>query len=517
VAARRPGVAHVVFVADARTPLPDVALGLQASGKATIASAEPLTDAPTAATRDVDLPWGLVARVRAEDVMMPDGAAIGADVTIPAKTSPHAFGVELGKRLLAGGKPPPHRTGPAVPAALPSPRDDRDWPEAAFPPRELRIFAAIRAWGLLSRFYPYLDLVPGWDARLGSAILAVEAATDAKAYREALLVLGAHLRDGHINVFSLPHARRAAPWLEVRLVERRPIVTAIRDPELEKLGVRVGDEVLAIDGAPLDRRRAELRPITTAGTAAALENIVLARALAGPPEQPVSLELRGADGKPRTVTLPRDRPPPAPPAPHWKLLASDIGYADLRELLTSEVDAMFAALGKTRGLVLDLRGYPKGTAWPIAPYLNVKRAAHGALFTQPLVAALDGSMRRGTTFLQPLPQDPSKPVYTGRVAVLIDDRAISQAEHTCLFFEAAAGATFVGAPTHGSNGDVTVMRLPGGLRMTFTGQAVRHADGRQLQQLGIQPTLPAAPTIAGVRAGKDEVLDRAVSWIRTGR
>lgn len=514
-----PGVAHVVFVADARTPLPDVALGLQASGKATIASAEPLTDAPTAATRDVDLPWGLVARVRAEDVMMPDGTAITADVTIPAKASPHAFGVELGKQLVAGGKPPPHRTGPAVPAALPSPRDDRDWPEAPLPPRELRVFAAIRAHGLLSRFYPYLDLVPGWDARLGPAILAAEAATDAKAYREALLGLGAHLRDGHVNVFSLPQPRRGRPWLEVRLVERRPIVTAIRDPELEKLGVRLGDEILALDGGPIDRRRAELRPITTAGTAAALENLVLSRALGGPPEQPVVLELRGADGKPRTVTLPRDRPEPPPPPAHWKLLAGDIGYADLRQLLTSEVDAMFAALGKTRGLVLDLRGYPKGTAWPMAPHLNVKRAEYGAMFTQPLVAALEGagSQRRGTTFFQPLPQDPTKPVYTGRVAVLIDDRAISQAEHTCLFFEAAAGATFVGAPTHGTNGDITVMRLPGGLRMTFTGQAVRHVDSRQLQQLGIQPTIPAAPTIAGVRAGKDEVLDRAVSWIRTGR
>ena len=139
------------------------------------------------------------------------------------------------------------------------------------------------------------------------------------------------------------------------------------------------------------------------------------------------------------------------------------------------------------------------------------------MFTQPLLRALAGPMRFGTTFLQPLPKDPSKPVYTGRVAVLIDDRAISQAEHTCLFFEAAAGATFVGAPTHGSNGDITVMRLPGGLRMSFTGQAVRHADGRQLQQVGIQPTIAAAPTIAGVRAGRDEVLERAVSWIQTGR
>jgi C-terminal processing protease CtpA/Prc len=515
-----PGIKHVVFIADARTPLPEVALGLQASGKATIASAEPLTDVPTAAARDVDLPWGLVARVRAEEVMMPDGTAIHADAAIPAKTSPHAFGLELARRLLAGGAPPAHRPGPVVPAALPTPRDDRDWPEAAFPPRELRIFAAIRAHGLLSRFYAYLDLAPGWEARLPPAILTAEAATDARSYRDALMALGAHLHDGHLNVFpASPYTAGGRPGLELRLVEQRPIVTAIEDPELSRLGVHLGDELISVDGVPIDRRRAERRPVTAAGTAAALENAVLAGVLGGPRDQPVTVELRGTDGKPRMLKLPRDRRPPAPaaPPPHWKLLSHDLGYADLRLLVPGEVDAMFAAFAKTRGIVLDLRGYPNGTAWPIAPYLNVKGARHAAHFAQPLVSALDDGVRSSTTYLQPLPEDASKAIYRGKVAVLIDDRAISQAEHTCLFFEAAAGATFIGSPTHGSNGDITVMRLPGGLRMTFTGQAVRHADGRQLQQVGIQPTIAIAPTIAGVRAGKDEVLDRAIGWITTGR
>ena len=81
------------------------------------------------------------------------------------------------------------------------------------------------------------------------------------------------------------------------------------------------------------------------------------------------------------------------------------------------------------------------------------------------------------------------------------------------WLEQAAGATLIGSPTHGANGDVTVMRLPGGLRMSFTGQEVRHADGRQLQKVGIQPEVVVRPTLAGLRAGKDEVLDRALAWL----
>jgi C-terminal processing protease CtpA/Prc len=50
--------------------------------------------------------------------------------------------------------------------------------------------------------------------------------------------------------------------------------------------------------------------------------------------------------------------------------------------------------------------------------------------------------------------------------------------------------------------------------MFFTGAAVRHADGRQLQRIGIVPEVEVKPTIAGIRAGRDEVLERAVELLR---
>ena len=45
----------------------------------------------------------------------------------------------------------------------------------------------------------------------------------------------------------------------------------------------------------------------------------------------------------------------------------------------------------------------------------------------------------------------------GRIVVLINEKAISQSEHTCLFFAAAFDdVTFVGSPTNGANGDVSI-------------------------------------------------------------
>ena len=97
--------------------------------------------------------------------------------------------------------------------------------------------------------------------------------------------------------------------------------------------------------------------------------------------------------------------------------------------------------------------------------------------------------------------------------MLIDEFAISHSEHSGLFFESAADVTLIGSATQGANGDVTVVVLPGALGVTFSGRDVRHVDGRQLQRIGLQPQIPVRPTAAGLRAGRDEVLERALQEI----
>jgi C-terminal processing protease CtpA/Prc len=74
--------------------------------------------------------------------------------------------------------------------------------------------------------------------------------------------------------------------------------------------------------------------------------------------------------------------------------------------------------------------------------------------------------------------------------------------------------TLVGSNTAGTNGDVTAIALPGGLFVTFTGHDIRHADGRRLQRIGIPPHVVVRPTRAGLRAGRDEVLEKALSLAR---
>jgi C-terminal processing protease CtpA/Prc len=105
------------------------------------------------------------------------------------------------------------------------------------------------------------------------------------------------------------------------------------------------------------------------------------------------------------------------------------------------------------------------------------------------------------------------PTYPGKTVALIDERTLSQAEHAALFLRAANGTLLVGSPSAGANGDVTRFTLPGGVVVSFSGQQVLLPDGSRLQRVGLKPDVEVRPTIAGVRAGRDEVLEKALELL----
>jgi C-terminal processing protease CtpA/Prc len=246
----------------------------------------------------------------------------------------------------------------------------------------------------------------------------------------------------------------------------------------------------------------------------------LGRILNGPEGSTLVLKVRTRDGTEHRRELPR-RAAYYATMRHprdgdvFKVLPGRIGYVDLDRLTVAQLDAMFERFKETRAIIFDMRGYPNGIFPALAPRLNVKNARSAASFRRRIVDALVWNEQDPPTyrFLQPIAQAAGKSLYQGKTVMLIDERAISQSEHTGLFLESACGTTFIGTPTAGANGDVTVLTVPGGLFVTFSGHDVRHADGRQLQRIGLAPDVRVEPTIRGLRAGRDEVLERALEYL----
>ena len=488
----------------------DILGGLQAAHLAAVVQDGPAAEESGVDTEPVSLPDGVQAVVRLSETVNPNGTlGFQPDMTTAAAPGADPAMDAALRSLYASGA----AAGPVmVPARIyGAPLADKRYGDMLFPSAEYRLLALFRFWNIINYVYPYKDLIGRpWDDVLTEYIPQMEADTDAHAYGVTAAKMIAEIHDSHGFAF-IPALFRETRWtlpVVLREVQGQTIVAALPSPSAAP-GLHVGDIIIAVDGELVPARRARLGALYAASTPQALSYQVSSVLLGGLKTVPAVLTIQDAAGRTHTVTLPRTERyvlPPPRPTPVYGVLPSGLGYMDLGRLMPADVDKAFAAVAKTPGLIFDMRGYPNGTAWAIAPYL-ASRPVIGARFEIPEPQSPEGtSVSRSEYQIVPNPAYH----YKGKVAVLIDESAISQAEHTCLFLEAACHPAFVGTPTQGANGEVKRNAvLPGGIAFNFTGMSVRHGDGRQLQRLGIQPTLRVAPTIAGLRGGRDEVLEAA--------
>ena len=323
--------------------------------------------------------------------------------------------------------------------------------------------------------------------------------------------------------------------MTVALVEGSTCIVGLPSEVAERSGLAIGDVVLAVDDEAAEARRARLARLFASSTPQALRRVVHWRFLCGPENSVARLRILDARREQRTVEIARDtrwQSVPSPPEralPIFGLLPSGYGYIDLSRLKEGDVDEAMAKVADAGAVIFDMRGYPRGVGFEISA--RVARDARrfiGAQFRYPyrrfdfpgrgLEGLFDRDPRAAPElfFAQPSVVT-DEPRYRGEVVMLIDEHAQSASEHMCLHFEVAADVTFIGSPTSGANGMMTSVALPGGMFVTFTGADVRHADGRQLQRVGIQPHLHVEPTLAGIRAGRDEVLEAAIAYLDARR
>jgi C-terminal processing protease CtpA/Prc len=524
---------RLVFVVHPWTDIPWQAWALQQSGRAVVVLDGTCGNAPRV--------QGACEMIGREDTYrMSVGEGLEAQVTIAALVN-RAHGVFMPDSVLSSV----HDHDAPVRAALSLLHDHRragasvtpvfdlgalpenGYREMRYPPLPYRILAAYRWWNAIHYFYPYKHLIGSdWSAALAPSIRDLASASDSTEYQLAVRRMVARIQDSHGIVRDLVRGvplAGAQPGILIRYIEGQPVVVYVAPPSASS-GIAVGDVVLTIDGESPSALAAGLAMSIASSTPQSLNEIIAHYLLRGLVGSTAALRAQGPDHRVRTVTLARQYESFASLNTGYlqqtrgsilRKLPGNVGYADLARLTVAMVDSMFDMFRDTNAIIFDNRGYPHETAWAIASRLTRRDNTPVAREQWPIAVSPDTLEGGIHTIIQTLPKS-DKSRYPRRTVLLIDERAISQAEHLGLALEAANGTTFVGSPTTGANGEVKPVTIPGGMVAFFTGEDVRHADGRQLQRIGLQPDVAVKPTIAGIRAGRDEVLERALVFLRTG-
>jgi C-terminal processing protease CtpA/Prc len=188
------------------------------------------------------------------------------------------------------------------------------------------------------------------------------------------------------------------------------------------------------------------------------------------------------------------------------MLTPEVAYLKLSSIVAADIPDYMRRARNARVLVVDIRNYPSEF---------VVFSLGGHFVTEPTEFARftrgDASNPGAFHFTPPVSLQPIEPHFGGRVVILVDEASQSQAEYTAMAFRAATDALVVGSTTAGADGNVSPIPLPGGVGALISGIGVFYPDRTPTQRIGIVPDVEVTPTIRGIREGRDEVLEEAVT------
>ena len=393
---------------------------------------------------------------------------------------------------------------------------DQPLPDAGF-----RLLALYRYWNIIEYWFPYRDVIgENWIDVLFDFVPRVMAASTVDEYRLTLTELITRINDTHANLRadSNPQPPRGSAELPVvlRFVEDEAVVTGFSHPVRgPATGLRIGDVIGAIDGRSVDSLVTAWRPFYPASNQAArLRNIALNLTRGEPGE----IEITGTrlDG-PFSLSAERVSSVEVDlraglthdlPGETFQLLSDEVAYLKLSSVVAADVANYVNAAADADVLVVDIRNYP--SAFMVF-------ALGGRLVTEPTEFARftigDASNPGAFSWTFPLTLTPLQPNFSGAVVILVDETSLSQAEYTTMALQAAPNTIVVGSTTAGADGNVSGIPLPGGITTLISGIGVFYPDGTPTQRIGIVPDLEVSPTIAGIREGRDEVLEAGVSYV----
>lgn len=373
--------------------------------------------------------------------------------------------------------------------------------------RGTRLADVALTWNILQHFYPYFDVVKtNWNDTLAHALKSAAADADERSFIRTLRRMIAALQDGHGRVHHPSQKSFEALPIALGWVENQLVITRVAEGVTE---LQPGDIILSIDGKPSVRAIAEAEALVSAATPQYRRYVALNALRVGERGTEAKLVIKNVTGQKRVVSLRRrvETEPLREIRPD-KVTEIKLGilYVDLDRITFPEFKAALPQLEKAKGIVFDVRGYPK-TSLEFLNYITDK-PINSPKYLIPLIT------RPNRERIEELDQSqnfkPASTYLAAKKVFITDGRAISAAETIMGTVETYKLGEIVGETTAGTNGNVNPFMLPGNYRITWTGLKVTKQNGSRHHGVGIEPTVQVSRTIKGIRERRDEQLERAV-------
>jgi C-terminal processing protease CtpA/Prc len=383
-----------------------------------------------------------------------------------------------------------------------------------------RVLVLFMYWNLIEYFFPYKYVMDQkWDTTLEEMLpFFIEAKSDDEFFT-AMQKLTVKLNDSHAIFYKYPKKGLNFLPFNCKIIDEKMIVTEILSDSLAKADdIKIGDVITKFKDKTVKQFILESRDLINGSNEAAYFSNLMRFAVNGSSED-VKLEFL-KDGRYTAKTINwysyhdshSNEYRKAIKKERFKVLKNNIGYVDMGALTVKNVPEMIEKLKATQAIVFDMRNYPNGTYEEISNFLNANEKEF-VIYTKP-------DLSYPGKYKWTKPQNcgsENNNNFKGKVVVLLNEESMSQAEWTAMCFQTAGNTTIIGSQTAGADGNVSNFDLIKAFFTRFSGIGVYYPDKRETQRIGIIPDIEVKPTIKGIQEGKDEVLDRAIQFIETGK
>lgn len=378
-----------------------------------------------------------------------------------------------------------------------------------------RLGNVINLYNVFQHFFPYMDVVDvDWDKELEKALLRCYTDRSQRDHIATLQMFTSPLGDGHTafgdrsrlfegswDPYVLPISWQ---WIEGKLV--------VTDVYGDGLPVKKGDIVEQIGHEDPQLYFDKVYARISAGTKGWLNHRAELLSLLGEKDSELDLRVNG-----HGITLQRDKnfydskQSYSPYQIDLKIINDSVFYLNLTRIDSGTIDYLMPQLEKAKSIIWDLRGYPNMGNYKILANLVNENDTTKTYMQIPQIIYPDRKFSGYKTFPLMFSKKIAKPYLGDKQNIfLTDGSAISAAESIMIYVKGYGLATIIGQPTAGADGMRNDVALPGGIKMGFTGTKMVKFDGSQLYGVGILPDIYANQTIEGFRAGRDDILEKAI-------
>ena len=373
-----------------------------------------------------------------------------------------------------------------------------------------RLANVIITWNIIQHFFPYFEYLDiDWAEQQKLSLKKAMKDVNPDDFKKTLELMLEPLKDGHVNVYVDESAESGvlpfiAEWIENKVVITKSAITTFKSGDIIKQvnGKPILDVINELEqfisGSPqLKRTKCLSWGRLSVGKIGANSKVTIER-----DGKSLNFDVKLMYQKTiQNLKINNLKP--------VRELENGIHYIDLGSASMDDVEMNLDKLEQARGLIIDVREYPNNI-FGLFSYLTDSVINSPSWYVPTIIYPDRENLKFEFSNWQ---VHPKQPFLKCKKIFIFDSGAISAGETLSSLIKFNKLGLTIGQPTAGTNGNLNTFKLAGNVTAMFTGMKVLNADSSQHYILGVQPDIFVNKTIKGVKAGKDEYIDKAIELL----